>query len=270
MTIEEIYEEVKKQTGVKSYKIKKEKADNLTIFDSKFGGLPYWDFSKEYPKDSKGEKLVLLAQINFEKEMFNDDRLPQNGILQFFISSSDDVYGINFDEQDNPVDWRVVYHESINYDITEEEVKNNGVISFKDVPSDYYPLLKDTYKITFEPTEDTVNLSNVNFGEIVVKVLKEKFNVTIDTKDVEDYLEELDKNFDRKFSTWGHKLFGYPAFTQSDPRYGKYSKYDTLLLQIDSDDDIMWGDCGVANFFINKEDLMKRDFGKILYNWDCC
>lgn len=50
------------------YKIEKEKADDLTIFDSKFGGISYWDFSKEFPTDSKGEKLSLLAQINFDKE----------------------------------------------------------------------------------------------------------------------------------------------------------------------------------------------------------
>lgn len=27
---------------------------------------------------------------------------------------------------------------------------------------------------------------------------------------------------------------------------------------------------GVANFFINQKDLEKRDFSRILYNWDCC
>ena len=74
MTIEEIYEAIKNETCIKSYKIKKEKMDNLSIYDSKFGGIPYWDFSKEFPTDSKGEKLNLLAQINFDKERFNDDR----------------------------------------------------------------------------------------------------------------------------------------------------------------------------------------------------
>lgn len=68
-------------------------------------------FSKEFPTDSKGEKLNLLAQINFDKEKFNDDRLPQKGILQFYISSNDDIYGMNFDEQDKQTDWRVIYHE---------------------------------------------------------------------------------------------------------------------------------------------------------------
>ncbi|MBR2240690.1 MAG: DUF1963 domain-containing protein [Clostridia bacterium] len=272
MTIEEIYEEVKKETGVTSYKIVKEKADNLTIFDSKFGGIPYWDFSEDFPKDTKGEKLMLLAQINFEKDKFKDERLPEKGILQFFISSNDDVYGMNFDEQDKQTDWRVVYHESINYEITEEEIRNNGVITIKEVSPDYYAPFNDSYKISFKPVSDVLSIYDGNFNSIVVKILKEKFNVNIEERDVEDYLEKIDEKFYNKFETWGHKLLGYPAFTQSDPRFGRkdYSKYDTLLLQIDSDDEIMWGDCGVANFFINKEDLMKKDFSNVLYNWDCC
>ena len=32
----------------------------------------------------------------------------------------------------------------------------------------------------------------------------------------------------------------------------------------------MWGDSGVANFFIDKEDLENNNFNNILYNWDCC
>ena len=54
----------------------------------------------------------------------------------------------------------------------------------------------------------------------------------------------------------------------------KYRVYDTLLFQMDSDygdeDYVLWGDCGVGNFFIHQEDLKKRDFRKVLYNWDCC
>mgnify|MGYP004537176575 CR=1 FL=1 len=30
---------------------------------------------------------------------------------------------MNFDEQDKQTDWRVVYHENVNYNITEEEKK---------------------------------------------------------------------------------------------------------------------------------------------------
>ena len=98
-----------------------------------------------------------------------------------------------------------------------------------------------------------------------------------------EYLGENDfEKLVGKLSCDGHKLLGKPYFTQNDPRpYVKgYQRYDTLLFQIDSDggyhkDDkyhyeIIWGDCGVANFFINQKDLENCDFSKVLYNWDCC
>lgn len=272
MTIAEVYEVVKKKTCIKSYKIIKEKSDNLTIFDSKFGGMPYWDFSKEFPTDSKGKKINLLAQINFDKENFNDNRLPQKGILQFYISSNDDIYGMNFDEQDKQTDWRVIYHENVNYNITEEEIKNSGVKTFKDTTPEYYVPFNETYKIIFKVTDEVMNCYDEKFNSIVARILKDKFNVMVEENKVSDYLEQIDEKYYEKFETWGHKLLGYPAFTQSDPRYYKkeYTKYDTLLLQIDTDDDIMWGDSGVANFFISKEDLYNKNFNNILYNWDCC
>lgn len=272
MTIDEIYEVVKNETCIKSYKIKKEKTDKLSIYDSKFGGIPYWDFSQEFPTDSKGEKLNLLAQINFDKENFNDDRLPQKGILQFYISSNDDIYGMNFDEQDKQTDWKVVYHQNVNYNITEEEITNNGVKTFKETTPEYYAPFNETYKISFEATDEVMNCNDEKFNSVVTKILKDKFNVIVEENKVSDYLEQIDEKYYEKFETWGHKLLGYPAFTQSDPRcYSKeYSRYDTLLLQIDTDDDIMWGDSGVANFFINKDNLHNMNFNNILYNWDCC
>jgi len=67
----------------------------------------------------------------------------------------------------------------------------------------------------------------------------------------------------------GDRIGGYPYFTQYDPRYEDYRRHTALLLQIDSDEDIMWGDAGVANFFITPEALERCDFSKVLYNWDC-
>ena len=67
---------------------------------------------------------------------------------------------------------------------------------------------------------------------------------------------------------------GYPYFTQTDPReYSAAYADDVLLLQLDSDAEngveMLWGDVGVCNFFIHPQDLAKRDFSKVLYNWDC-
>ena len=83
--------------------------------------------------------------------------------------------------------------------------------------------------------------------------------------------EELEDLSFESFPTNGHKIGGYAYFTQQDPRIGndKFKDY-ILLLQIDTDDQIMWGDSGVANFFIHPADLARKDFSKVMYNWDCC
>ena len=76
-----------------------------------------------------------------------------------------------------------------------------------------------------------------------------------------------------------HQLGGYPYFTQTDPRWGgAYPDLDVLLFQLDSQlaenrgepDLVLWGDCGVGNFFISREALKKRDFSRVGYHWDCC
>lgn len=53
-------------------------------------------------------------------------------------------------------------------------------------------------------------------------------------------------------------------------------EYNVMLLQVDSEFVegerrylILWGDCGIANFFIREKDLKAQDFSNILYNWDC-
>lgn len=64
-----------------------------------------------------------------------------------------------------------------------------------------------------------------------------------------------------------HKLGGYPFFTQEEPR--EDDKFDILLFQLNSEAGIMWGDMGIGNFFINSDDLRKKNFDNVLYNWDC-
>ena len=88
----------------------------------------------------------------------------------------------------------------------------------------------------------------------------------------------------------GHKIGGCPIFIQGDPfweyhegidfndpaAYSNWQKY-ILLLQLDSDINendrytgkLMWGDSGVANFFITPEDLAKRDFSRTAFIFDC-
>ena len=61
-----------------------------TLFESKFGGYPYLPIDQEHPKDSNGQPMMLLAQLNLE-EIPNIEHMPQHGMLQFFISAEEDL-----------------------------------------------------------------------------------------------------------------------------------------------------------------------------------
>ncbi len=234
---------------------KAESAEN--IWNSKFGGKAYWPKDTEYPESKSGEKLTLLAQLNFD-ELPSLAEFPQNGLLQFFIED-DDLYGMDFDTPieevvKSPSGYRVIYH---------PVVEKNKELLDNDVPEahneSYLPISRE-YRL--ESTLDNEIPSPTDFRY-------EKY-----AGDPFEYEEELGEYVYDNFSAEGSKIGGYANFTQEDPRTdGEYDNW-VLLFQMDSesvgDDEIMWGDVGVGNFFIEKEALSKNDFSRVWYNWDCC
>ena len=277
-----VVEEIKRRTERKAYSLVIDKERQPDLFDSKFGGLPYWDLEKEYPLDSEEKKLMLLAQINLERmfqEVEDDGVLPETGMLQFFIAL-DDVYGMDFDEPDVQKNFRVVYHEKVNYEVTEAQVRSLHIPVCTDEDfEEYSPIWKEA-SIKFIRKNVYMGEGDYRFSMLFNQIQKEKFGERYEEQSVYQLLdEEAYDNMLEELSNERHWLTGYPYFTQTDPREyeEKYQYYDTLLFQMDSDygddkgeDYIMWGDAGVANFFINQKDLEKRDFSRILYNWDCC
>ena len=79
-TVKILLQELQKRTSQDSIKIQIEENRKPTLFGSKIGGIPYWDKKREYPKDSDGSKLMLLAQMNLN-EIPENQMLPRTGIL---------------------------------------------------------------------------------------------------------------------------------------------------------------------------------------------
>ena len=268
--LDSIVSAVKARTAQTAYSIKCEKCESIALTDSKFGGLPYWPKNKPYPENEKGEKLVLLAQINFDKAKMHDYRLPKHGILQFFILG-DELSGADFNSPTSQNNFRVVYHAETDSSISEEYVRSLDVKANTEYNGDkdnYLPSY-DVFKHSFEEINDSLNNCDDGIDALVGDILEDLYDEKLIEGSVWKSFNstEFDYLASRLDNTaWGHKMLGYPAFTQSDPRN---DEYQTLLLQIDSQDDFMWGDCGVANFFINEKDLRKLDFSKVLYTWDC-
>lgn len=256
------------------------------ITDSKFGGIPYWDMRMDYPKAKDGSLLMLLAQINLD-ELNNegknpDGKLPQSGMLQFFIAM-DDVYGMDFDNttdsegrlvQDS---FRVVYHKTVDYTVLREQIKALGMPDSSAEDMAESPLWGE-YGLDMEVKKTYIGVDNYQFEEYFRQAAGA---VGWEIDEQEGYYNNFSEEgrnllFDELEPT-GHWMLGWPYFTQYDPReqYDEGNRYPVQLFQMDSDygeddDYVMWGDAGVANFFIGEEELAREDFRDILYSWDCC
>lgn len=256
--------------------------DKPNLFQSKFGGVPYLPKNVEIPKNKKNEQLTLLAQINIEELPKNNIYPMKEGILQFWILN-DDVLGLDYDTHLGN-GFKVVYYKEIDKNVTEEEVLEKYK-PYKGEDS-YFPI-EGEFFLSFKLTDGYFSDSNDDFREIVNREMKkfhienkEKYKEILKVYDDKEYLSywdiwdilEEDKKIGEILFESGHKIGGFPNFTQSDIR--EIGDYEILLLQIDSEgtekNEIMWGDCGIANFFIREKDLKELNFEKVIYNWDCC
>ncbi len=271
-----IVAKIKDITAMTAYKLTIIPNSQPGIFDSKFSGVPYWDMTKEYPVDCEGDKMMLLAQINFTKAALEDERLPKVGILQFFIATEDNVYGMDWDEADSQRNFRVVYHEQIDETMTEEQVLGLDIPVATSEDNEWTPVFKEA-AVSIERMTTYLGTEDYHFYSVFAEAVKELYGEDIQEQGFYTYLSDEDRDYIyEECNNDGHWILGYPYFTQSDPReYREDDYYNTLLFQMDSDmigreDYVLWGDCGVANFFINEEALKKKDFSKVLYHWDCC
>lgn len=244
-----------------------------SIFDSRIGGVGYIPHDGDFPEDSKGNQLRLLAQINCEEVSLED--FPKQGLLQFWILNND-AFGLNFDDGTKQDTFRVIYHKDIDKSVTEEEILSKIKDNEIEADGESYMPVEGEYGLTFKADTDYMSDNDCHFD----KVFCEKYNRLNPPEPLDslydfdidlDELELFEESNDKAFS---HKLGGYPGFTQWDPRNENDDKYNFLLFQLDSDFDngnykILWGDAGIGNFFINREKLKQLDFSDVLYNWDC-
>ncbi|MEG4249224.1 YwqG family protein [Microcoleus sp. Pol10D4] len=255
------------EATIKPYiEIKTQKNDDVNWWQSKFGGFPYLPKGFEYPKTCDGKYLFLLAQLNFD-EIPPLDGFPDRGILQFYIAD-DDLYGLNLDNSANADNhtiedqFKIIYFPQPNFKV-ENIITNYDFLP----PPESFPV-NGCCGLQFTKKYAPISTSDYQFTQILGSEIEELFM----NSEIEDEYREISHSF-------GHKIGGYPYFTQDDAR--KYSntseqkqKLDILLFQMDSDAnetvDIMWGDSGVGNFFIDESALRELDFSKVLYNWDCC
>ncbi len=271
----------KKYTAKPMVRFELEPKIDISVFDSKVGGIPYMPKGFDYPLGKSGiyEKrpLRFLAQLNFER-LPHIIGFPEKGILQFFCSDDTEeyVYGMDHDNMFEQNGFRVIYHKDIVYD--EAQLCNAEDIPEFDYDSTGFPVDGSFILKSSEPTECEITCYDFRCDEMIKDLCYEQcghrpsnIRGIVDLGYDEEQVDSFYWSDTEDYSCIG----GYPQFRQDDPRYNAdYADCDVLLFQLSSyigkePYQILWGDAGIANFFISSEDLKNLDFSRVLYSWDC-
>ncbi len=259
-------EQLEKETKLPFMSIKT--VDKTTgILDSKFGGLPYLPSNESLPLDKEGKPMRLLAQINC-KDLSGLEEYPQEGMLQFYLTTNP-----RWDES------VVKYYEAVDEAVTAEMVA--GRINEKYENSDCFPVEAE-YGLEFTLSKESMSRDDNRLMALFCQYFTQLSGTWISVPDDggEEVYELFEGYCDDSYAG-GHKVGGYNSAAQL-PDYYPYRESDSLidvkadespvlLFQMDSESkkNIMWGDLGVARFFIKRSDLKARKFENVYLVWDC-
>ena len=247
-------------------------ADNLVLTDSKFGGTPYIPKDGTLPTSVDGKPLFMLAQINCE-QLPENNLYPKKGLLQFWIADTEDpLYGLDYDDPCSNDFKRVLYFSTIG-----ETLPIDDFISDYTFDDNHLPFnSKKQFALHFKKDTESISLEERAATQLFFEKWNEAFSTQITT--IDEFFEEVPNDICEEINAsllkepTGHKIGGYPYFTQVDPRE-ENDPHTLLLLQIDIDnvggEEICWGNLGgIANFFISSEDLDNCKFDNIFFHWE--
>lgn len=266
-----IAEEITRRTETEHYRLRLNEEREPSITGSKIGGLPYWPTNKDYPVDDDGRKMLFIMQINCGEAGLKAP-LPEQGMLQWFISMNPErMYGCrgNFDEGDG---FLIVYHDELTPHSTQLDVPTHATVD------DMFTPVKREAAIDIIPEETSMGVNDGRFNGLFFDIVEEITGVKHTDKMWYQYMGNEDcLYFEQQLGMKRphHQMLGYPVFSQEDARRD-IATHDTLLFQLDSQfseadrrELVMWGDMGSGFIFANREDLAARNFTRLYYCWDC-
>lgn len=273
-------EEFKKLENRETIKINLISETKTPLTSSNVAGWFYLPKTSTIPTTSKGEQLMYLAQINCE-ELPENSIYPSKGIMQFWIFGGDYNLGNDYTKPTSDSKKRVIYYPEIEEHFTEVELSEMYKPEEDKKEGELITPINDgaPFAMSFEKTSQWPLPNDFRFEEIFNEKLNEHIEETKAEEGFESYDIGEEESYDiiEDLDIPNHtQIGGYGHFTQEDPRmYDDFEDYTELLFQLDSEfgtDDyyILWGDCGVGNFFAKKEQLRNLDFAECLYSWDCC
>lgn len=201
---------------------------------SKIGGIPQVPTGFKWPDDKNNREIPFFMQLDF-KQINRAGKLtyfPNKGLLYIFID--------------------------------ENEINSN------------FPLVQgEHYQVLFfdaDTNDMHTEKSNVKtYREIYLKTKDIKmYPNSEEDDDLLDYLDELDDDVQDKYFDKYHFVESEVGFVGGWPQIlqSNYLERDeTQLIQLNSiEDEFMWGDLGMLQFYIKIDDLKKSNFNNVNVN----
>lgn len=234
-----------------------EEKDNINIYNSKIGGVPYLPKDFNFNKNKDGKYLSFFAQINLSELPENNIFDLNKGILSFWLDPHSYSYGNYFDENNSFSNYKIIYFENIEK-VLEKDIRKK-INDLKIEKLDF--LNNNSFKMEFLPGYDTMHYTDYKFDQFLEN-LKEEFKLNNLSEKQEDKIYNLNRN--------ESKIGGNPVFVQSDFRTNEeFNDYEIDLFQYFSLPEALVGDGGIMHFFIKEKDLKNKDFSKVIFYWDC-
>lgn len=221
------------------------------ILDDKIGGDPYLPVGEEWPKDTRGNYMPLLLQVNLKNVAL--EGYPGKGILEIFTDN----------ECNSPCEYEIRYfEEGLEYQKVLPKIDRNGHICLK------------VSKIKLEKFITHMPLYDYRAWDIVLELASKVYNQKIDsTSKLDSFLGDkwvdfLDDNIIKHPITIG----GYADFAQFDPRESDLKNKEECLFKLDCsyDDELFCvGDGGFVFALISQKEIEKCEFKKAFVDWDC-
>ena len=228
---------------------------------SKLGGVPYVPVGSELPTTEPYvpvgggttiDRLAFVAQINFTDVAL--EPYPRSGLVQLWIAV-DDILGMRYPDGVDIVvrangtrrgGFRVVYHADV------DRPARSDLPPPIDAGPVHPSVLTNGRALQFHGDTELLGTEDHRWKPFLAQL----------------GIAKTPKGAYTTYTNAGHRLGGYCAFTQTDPR--DPADPPLSLLQLDSDANVFWGDTGLAHWFIREHDLRAKDFSKVEYYWDCC
>jgi uncharacterized protein YwqG len=238
----------------------------INVGQSKIGGQPDLPQNQTWFKEDNGKSLSFLAQINLnETNQFDSaNQLPSSGLIYFFYSAEQEAWGFDPKDKDK---FKVFYFDG---DITD--------IRRRDFPRDLPEHSRfKACKMSFANSVSAPNWESEAMNGILSDEEQDAYiDLTVDGEITKllGHSDNIQGTMEEECQLVTNGLYCGDPSGYNDPRAEELKKGADkwiLLFQIDSIDKagMMWGDVGRVYFWIKREDLEKRDFGKCWFVLQC-